>query len=180
MKHQDLQHGLLFASAVLALLAYPFLPSRVPIHYDYTGHANGFVDKPLGALALPLGLLVLHLVFVTLRGQTLDGSAPSAVLSAWNTAHSAALAAGFAIFSLPYARVLGVDLSLRPALLLAGAILCISTGAASYTLEPNVWLGVRTPGSLSSPARWKRIHAVLACAFWAAGALLSAGFFWLL
>lgn len=178
MKHRHVQRGLLLASALLALVAYPRLPSRVPIHYDYAGHANGFVDKPLGALALPLGLLILHVLLVALRGYTIDIKAPHSVSSAWDTAHVGALVAAFVVFSLPSANALGLCLRFAPTALFAGAILCASAGAASYALEPNLSLGVRTPATLSSPASWTRVHSGLAYLLWASAAVLIVSIVW--
>jgi len=148
MKNSRAQYGLLLASVVVAVVAYPRLPSRVPIHYDYSGHANGFVDKPLGAFALPLGLVVLHMVLLSLRAYTVDASAPGGVLSAWNITHAGVLSAGFVIFGLPYAHALDLSIRLGPCLLFAVAILCMSVGTASYSIEPNVWLGT---GIASTP-----------------------------
>jgi uncharacterized membrane protein len=55
---------------VLALVAYPFLPAKIPSHWDAAGQINGYMPKWLGAF-FPAGMGIVLTVF--LRGLVAIG-----------------------------------------------------------------------------------------------------------
>src|SRR5579883_1480186 len=50
---------------VVALVAYPFLPAKIPSHWNAAGEINGYMPKWLGAF-FPAGISIVMTVF--LRG----------------------------------------------------------------------------------------------------------------
>ena len=64
---------------VIAACFYPVLPDSVPVHFNMQGEADDFMDKPWGALMIPLiatGTLILLMVLPALspRGFRLEAA----------------------------------------------------------------------------------------------------------
>ena len=156
-----------FAAALLALAAsvavYPWLPDRVPVHFDLAGHADGWASRPMGAFLLPaIGLVLIPLALLRQRGAATVVASVSAFL------------AGLHVLVLRAA--LG-DGTLGSAIwILCGAFFVV-LGLLLPRVRQNRWIGVRTPWAMRSPEVWARTQRVGGYAMLASGlvVLLSAG-----
>jgi uncharacterized membrane protein len=154
--------------ALLASLAsWPFMPDPMPIHWGLDGQPDGFAPRAVGLLLLPgvaLGLPML-IGFFTRRDASLGPKARRALertLGATavllSVLHVLALFAAWTEGPLAVGAVAG----------LLGALFLV-LGASMRDIEPNRWIGVRTPATLRDPAIWKVVHEKSATAFVLAG-----------
>lgn len=153
------------ASFVLALAAsvvvYPWLPDRVPVHFNLAGHPDGFAPRVVGALLLPAFIAVAIAI-----GRLARAAGPamrfSTELVAW-------FFLGLHVLVL---RAALTGSGLGGALWLLVGTFFVAIGLVLPRVRRNRWVGVRTPWSMRSPEVWARTQRVGGAAMIAAGALL--------
>ncbi|WP_085830699.1 DUF1648 domain-containing protein [Collinsella vaginalis] len=157
----------LAAAAVAAIIGWrllPQMPARVPIHFDLTGAANGWVERgPLAAL-MPAGIVLLlgvflamaHLAIVRSKRPVVPGSLAT---SAWAYA---VFARAQSLVLLATGALLDVCFMLIP-LQMAGMIplgswIALILLAVAVALVPSAWIfvslgqnGSRLAGHMASP-----------------------------
>lgn len=162
----------LIVPSLYLLYVWPALPAQVPSHFGLNGHADGYTNRAniwLLTLALPLGVALLFTLLPLLDPKhRLDGNSPNfqklrlAVV---------ALLSSLACYSLyaalhpntPPGRGLAVVLGLFFAFL----------GNYLTTVQPNYFVGIRTPWTLESPTVWARTHRVGGILFCLSGLLMA-------
>ncbi|MBD2716003.1 SdpI family protein [Microvirga sp. STR05] len=174
--HFSLWHLLTLLALVLPALylayTWPALPARIPTHFDIGGNANGYTDKAniwLTCLGLPVGTYLL-LIF-------LPRFDPKRRLSASNlnyqklTLAFVALMSGLSIHSL-YVAVHAQEKPGQGIAVLVGLFFAF-LGNYLTTVQPNYFVGFKTPWALEFPRIWAQVHRVGGRMFFATG-LLSA------
>lgn len=169
---EDRPAQILVAAAFLTgVWAFPRLPARVPVHWNIHGQPDGFGSAGFAAFFLPLLTAALYGLMVVL--PALDpkqqnyrrfsgpyrwirfGIVGFLVIIYWAT-----LATGLGI-PVPMDRVV-------PALM---AVLALVLGLTMDRLEPNYFVGIRTPWTLADEETWRRTHRNTKPAWLAAGAV---------
>lgn len=157
-----------------AYLAYtwPTLPAQIPTHFNAAGTADGFTAKEsmwLLCLGLPIGTYLL-LTFL----PRLD---PKRRLDANTTNYQklklllVALMSGICLFSL-YAAVHPAVQPARVLAVLMGAFFALM-GNYLTTVQPNYFVGFKTPWALEFPLIWARTHRLGGWLFFATGVLTA-------
>ncbi|WP_201984003.1 SdpI family protein [Hymenobacter rubidus] len=178
MKKNLLPWQLLTLAVVLApslYLAYlwPQLPAQIPTHFGTDGQPNGYTDRAnmwLLTLGLPLGMALFFSILPRLDPKRrLDGDSVNfqklrlAVV---------ALLGGLACYSL-HAAVHPASTSGRGVVVVLGLFFAF-LGNYLTTVQPNYFVGIRTPWTLESPTVWARTHRVGGFVFCIAGLLIAA------
>ena len=161
--------ALLAAPAYLAL-TWAQLPAQIPTHFGLDGHANGFTAKAdiwLLAVALPLGTFALlaALPYFDPKKRLDAGSANFQKLRL----ALVALVSGLAVYSLYVALHPGPNPGGGVTILLGGFFLLL--GNYLTTVQPNYFVGLRTPWTLESPTVWARTHRLAGRLFVGVGLL---------
>ena len=176
MKKSLLPWQLLTLTAVLApslylLYVWPQLPAQVPTHFDGGGQANGYTSRDhvwLLTLGAPLGIALFFSILPYLDPKRrLDSS--SANFQKLRLAVVAMLG-GLASYSLYLALHPGTEG--RGLLVLVGLFLAFM-GNYLTTVQPNYFVGIRTPWTLESPTVWARTHRVGGIGFCLVGLLIA-------
>lgn len=153
-------------------LAWPDLPADMAVHWDGTGNVDGTAPRAAGAFGLPLlaAGLVLLLEAVP-RIDPLGGNVDQfrgyydgfvvVVVSLLVGVQAVVLAAN-----------LGWDVPVAPLVLGATGVVLGYVGVLLRHAEPNWFVGVRTPWTLSSETVWRRTHDLAGRLFLAAGGVL--------
>lgn len=154
------------------------LPTQIPTHFDAGGNANGYTDKQniwLLCLGLPLSVYLL-LTFL----PRLD---PKQRLEAGNTNYQklilalVALMSGLSIYSL-YAALHPGGQTGRGLAVIMGVFFAFM-GNYLTTVQPNYFVGFKTPWALEYPRIWARTHRLGGWLFFATGVLSAAvGLLW--
>lgn len=162
---------LLAATFAVSAWAYPFLPERVPVHWNAAGQVDGYGSRLMGAFFLPglaLGLYVLMLVlpladprkavygeflgsYRVIRGST----------AAFMSIMQFALLASALGFPVPMDRLTPFCLGL----------LCLALGRTLPGIRFNYFVGIRTPWTLASEEVWARTHRLGGTLFIVAGSI---------
>jgi len=169
---------LVAVAAAASAAAAPDLPAEVVSRWDAAGDPTGTMAAAtllVGGPALVAGVAV---VFEVLPRIDPLGENVAAFRDAYDAA--AVTVAGFLAYAhlLVLGRNLGYGVPIPAALAPAVAVLYVVVGAVVERAEPNWFVGVRTPWTLSSDAVWRETHALAGTLFKAAGvvALAAAAF----
>lgn len=169
---QLLTLGAVLAPSLYLLRVWPRLPAQIPTHFGLDGHANGFTSRGsiwLLTLALPLGTALLFTVLPHLDPKRrLDGG--SVNFQKLRLA-LVALLSGLAGYML-YLSVHPDQPAGRGMALLLGLFFAF-LGNYLATVQPNYFVGIRTPWTLESPTVWARTHRVGSAVFFGAGLLMA-------
>jgi immunity protein, SdpI family len=163
------------ATLVLTIAVYPALPPVIATHWNAAGAADGSMAKLPGLAIMPLVMLACTALFFVLpRIDPLkknydafrdyyDGFilvfvlfmlAMQALVILWNAGHPVDMNTVFPVLF---------------------GLLFLYVGFLVEHAEPNWFVGIRTPWTLSSPAVWKKTHAVGGKLFKAAGVICFFG-----
>ena len=169
---------LLTLVALLLPVAYQFyvwpsLPAQVPTHFGFDGYANGYTSREhlwLLTLALPAGVVLLMAALPRLDPKhRLDSSNVNFQKLRLTIV---GLISGLAIVCMYTAGHPGTAPG-RAIAVLVGLFFALM-GNYLTTVQPNYFVGIRTPWTLESPRVWSQTHRVGGMVFCAAGLLLTA------
>ncbi|MFB6206767.1 MAG: SdpI family protein [Haloglomus sp.] len=168
---------LVLASAGAALLVYPSLPEQFAIHFDASGSPDSFYGKAIGAAVLPAVSIGIYVLFRVLPHIDPRGENIRAFQPAYDTMMLLTLAFLAYLQGLLLAYNLGIEYPRDAALLGGVGLLFAGIGVLFRRAEPNWFVGIRTPWTLSDDEVWRRTHRVAAPLFVVAGAIVAVGAF---
>lgn len=172
MKNRWLAPALTAAMWAFALTVYPRLPQRLPTHWNLRGQVDGWMDKPWGALMMPLmatGVLALMWLLrrVDPRARNVDRFRDEWFLVI-NFIYL--LFAVMEVVTLGYAMGWPVDVD-RVVPLVVG-LLFLGIGNYLPRIRSNWFMGIRTPWTLDNDRVWRATHRVGGRTFVAAGLIM--------
>ena len=147
------------------------LPAQVPSHFDTNGQINGYSSRQtlwLLALALPLGTALL-LTFLPRFDPKRRLDSSSANFQKLRLAIVALLGA-LACYSVYLALHPGA--ASGPGIAVLVGVFFVFLGNYLTTVQPNYFVGIRTPWTLESPGVWARTHRAGGILFCLAGLLM--------
>ena len=170
-----------FFVAVLAtafsVWAYPRLPEVVTTHWNFKGEPNGTSSRLVAAGLLPLFLAVLPLIFRALPKIDPKGENYAKFTDAyWLIANSVILfLAGVHVVVLLNAMGAPVDINL--VIGLGVGLLLMVMGNYLGKVQPNWFMGVRTPWTLASEFVWRKTNRTAGWLFVLAGLIVAVSAF---
>jgi len=164
-------------AAAVSVWAYARLPETVATHWNLQGTPDGYSSRLWAAAVMPLVTLCLTGLFNVLPkmdprrenyAQFLDSYwlIANAVLTFSGLAHVLILANGMG-YTVQVDRLIPVGLGL----------LFTFLGNYLTRVEPNWFVGVRTPWTLSSDTVWRKVHRTAGWLFVIAGLVIATGAF---
>ncbi|WP_035562127.1 SdpI family protein [Hymenobacter sp. IS2118] len=168
---------LTLAALVLPLLylayAWPALPAQVPTHFDAAGTANGYTSRGnlwLLTFGLPVGVAVLLSVLPQLDPKRrFDNSTVNFQKLRLALVAFVSSIGGYIVYAALHPAA-GAE---RVVLVLVGLFFAF-LGNYLTTVQPNYFVGIRTPWTLEFPLVWAQTHRVGGRVFVGAGLLLAA------
>lgn len=171
--------GLVVAAiaAGVSVWAYPRLPATVATHWNLQGTPDGYSSRFWAVAVMPIVIVGLTGVFSVLPkvdprrenyAKFLDTYwlIANVVLAFTGVAHGLIVANGLG-YTVQVDRLLPVGIGLLLAFL----------GNYLTRVEPNWFVGIRTPWTLSSDAVWRRVHRTAGWLFVIAGLVVAAAAF---
>ena len=159
----------------LALLAFslwalPHLPDKVATHWGLDGRPDGWSSARFGALLLPGVMILMSALFAALpnidplrKNYAFHGSVyfllANVIVAFMGVVHLLVLGSA-----------LGWPVDMRRVLPILIGALFVFIGRLLPRIQPNWFMGIRTPWTLSSEQVWRKTHQVGATCFTAAGA----------
>jgi len=161
--------GVAFAAAAAALHR---LPAVVPIHWGWSGQADGYAGRSFGAFALPATTLLVFALFEAIARLFPGASQVERFRPVFHRLQLAVTAFMSALSLVVLRAQLGYAIDINRAAWLGTGLLFMVMGDLLGKIPPNHLTGIRTPWTLRDPEVWLRTHRVGALVFIAGGALL--------
>ena len=151
------------------LLLYGSMPDSVPVHFDFSGQADGYGHKAVAVFFLPLflaamDLLTLGIISADPKRGNIGGAMKNLIL--WIMP---AVSVFCSACILPAA--MGYKLGMgRVAFVFVGAVMLVLGNYLPKTKQ-NYTTGIKLPWTLSSEENWNRTHRLAGFIWMACGAL---------
>ncbi len=150
---------------ILSIYWYPLLPERIASHWGINGEVNGYSSKFFMSWFLPLLAVGIYLLFLALPYLDPKKASYPKFASIYHTFKAALLTVIFIIFLATNLYNLGYNVPISLVMTVTIGLLMVVIGALLPRIEPNWFMGIRTPWTLSSPTVWKKTHEVGGKAF---------------
>ena len=177
MRNRNLGFVIAVLAAAFSVWAYPRLPDVVTTHWNLKGEPDGYSSRLVAAGLLPLFLAVLPLIFRVLPKIDPKGENYSKFSEAyWLIANTVVLfLAGVHVVVLLNAMGTPVDINL--VIGLGVGLLLMVMGNYLGKVQPNWFMGVRTPWTLASEQVWRKTNRTAGWLFVMAGLLIAVSAF---
>jgi len=160
MRSRWLGYVVAAVAAAVSVWAYPRLPPRVATHWGLSGQPDGYSSRLVAALMLPLMILGMRALLSVLpridpKGENYQKFAGTywlifnGVIVFMGVMHLAILGFG-----------MGAPVRMDRVVAAGVGVLFIVIGNYITRVEPNWFVGFRTPWTLSSERVWHRTHRV--------------------
>ena len=167
----------LVVTAVITLVAYPVMPDAVASHWNAAGQVDGYLPKFWGLVVVPSLMTGFTALFAVL--PRIDPLRKNYLkFQSYYEGFILALAVFF--FSIQLQIILwgmGTQVSPNLTMPVMNGILFICIGFLMEHTEPNWFVGIRTPWTLSSEGVWKKTHERGGTLFKLAGGVSMIGTF---
>lgn len=147
--------SLIIGSALASVATYSHLPSPMAIHFDLSGHANGYASREFGAFSIPVVALFVWGLLRFVPGKL---SSAAANLGAMQ---SVALIVTALLVALHFAllrNAMGRPIDMAFVFGIGTSLFMFSAGLVFPRLRRNPWAGIRVPWTYSSEENWARTH----------------------
>ncbi len=178
--------GLVIAALAVAvsIWAYPQLPPTVATHWNLRGTPDGFSSRAMAVSIIPIVILLMMGLFRVLPRLDPRRENYSRFIGTYWLICNAIIAFMLIAHGMIIASGLGYSLNIDRLMPIGLGLLFVILGNFFTRVEPNWFVGIRTPWTLSSDTVWRKTHrtggwlmvlggfAVAACAFLPHGAFL--------
>jgi uncharacterized membrane protein len=171
--------GLVVAAlaAAFSVWAYSRLPETVATHWNLRGTPDGYSARGWAVAVMPLVVALMTVLFNVLPKVDPRRENYAKFLSSyWLIANAILVFIGVG-HVLILANGLGYTVQVDKLLPLGVGLLFAFLGNYLTRIEPNWFIGIRTPWTLSSDAVWRRTHRTGGWLFVAGGIVIAAGAF---
>ena len=173
MRSRRLGYVVALVAALVSAWAYPHLPPRVATHWGLAGQPDGYSAKWLAVILLPMMILAMRGLAAVLpridpKGENYQRFAGTywlifnGVMLFMGLVHLAVLAYG-----------LGAPVRMERVVPAGLGVLLMVVGNYLTRVQPNWFVGIRTPWTLSSESVWRRTHRVGGRLMAGGGALMA-------
>lgn len=156
---------------VAAFIFWDKLPDRMAIHFNFNGEADGFGNKTLGILLLPVINLLIWLLLKLLPKFI----RPQQQFDFFSKRYNIIRLLVHSFITALYLVILMYTLQYRTNVLLFIAygisILLLATGNYLNNIKPNNFIGIKTPWTLKNADVWRKTH-YLTSRLWVAASLI--------
>ena len=152
--------GLVIAALAVAISiwAYPNLPPTVATHWNLRGEADGFSSRLVAVAIGPLVVLGITVLFNVLPRFDPRRENYAKFLSAYWLFANAVIVFMLILHAIVVATGLGYAVRIDRLMPLFIGLLFVVIGNYLTRVEPNWFVGIRTPWTLSSDTVWRKTH----------------------
>lgn len=156
---------------ITGFIAYPYLPDKVPTHWNFAGEIDGWGTAWQGAFIFPLTFVGIFLLLILL--PRIDPKRRN--YAQMSRAYSAMVLVIMIFFTIMYFGTLGAALgyfeSIPSMVQLGVGALFIVIGNYMGKIKHNYFMGIKTPWTLANEEVWYKTHR-MAGPFWIIGGIL--------
>ena len=171
--------GLVIAAlaVVVSIWAYPRLPATVATHWDLRGTPDGFSSRGWAVAIGPLVIVAITVLFNVLPKLDPRRENYAKFLSSYWLIANAVIVFTLVAHAMLIATGLGYSVRIDRLMPLGVGLLFIFLGNYMTRVEPNWFVGIRTPWTMSSDTVWRKTHRTGGWLMVIGGAVLAAGAF---
>lgn len=173
MRSPRLAYVVALVMGLASAWAYPRLPPRVAFHWGLGGQPNGYSPKLLVVVLLPAMVLAMRGLFSVLPRIDPKGENYQKFSSTyWLILNGLILFMGLVhLATLAYG--LGAPVRMDRVVAAGVWVLLMVVGNYLTRVQPNWFVGIRTPWTLSSESVWRRTHRIGGSLMVGGGALMA-------
>lgn len=177
MRSPRLGYVVALAAALVSAWAYPYLPPRVATHWGLSGQPDGYSSKWIAVALLPLMILAVRgVVGVLPRIDPKGANYQKFAGTYWLIFNGVILFMGL-LHLVVLAYGLGAPVQMNRVIPAGAGVLLMVVGNYLTRVQPNWFVGIRTPWTLSSESVWRRTHRVGGRLLAGGGALMAVAAF---
>jgi uncharacterized membrane protein len=171
--------GLIVAVVALAvsIWAYPRSPQTVATHWNLRGTPDGFSSRAWAVSIVPVVVVLMTVLFNVLPKVDPRRENYAKFLSSYWLIANAVLVFMLVAHGMIIAAGLGYSVRIDRLMPFGIGLLFIFLGNYLTRVEPNWFVGIRTPWTLSSDTVWRKTHRTGGFLMVIGGAVLAAGAF---
>lgn len=140
-------------------IAYPYLPGKLPVHWNIRGEIDGFMTKNiLSAQLFPLITLAMWILFLVLPGLDPKREKYALFTKEYNGIKLLFIVFFAFIYGLTITTALGVQVPMGTVLPCAIGVLFVYLGNIMGKIRQNYFVGFKLPWTLSNEDVWNRTH----------------------
>jgi uncharacterized membrane protein len=150
----------LMLGGMFALTAWAWLrvPNQVPVHWNLAGDVDRYGGKAEGLLLVPVLAVALYGLFLVLPRLDPAGANYARFRGAYDVIRLAIIGLLGVVQVVVVATALGVPLDVSRILMVATGALFALLGGVLGRVQPNWFVGIRTPWTLTSQRSWTATH----------------------
>jgi uncharacterized membrane protein len=145
-------------TAAISVWAYPRLPPTVATHWGLDGTPDGYSSRLMAVSIMPLVLVFMTVIFNVLPKVDPRRENYARFLSSYWLIANAVIVFLLVAHAMIIASGLGFDVKIDRLMPLGVGLLFVFLGNYLTRVEPNWFVGIRTPWTLSSDSVWRRTH----------------------
>jgi uncharacterized membrane protein len=139
-------------------LSWPYVPERLPVHWNLQGEVDRYGGKFEGLFLLPLVTLGLYVLLLVMPLVDPGRRNYQNFRKAYNAIRITLVLFMALIYGLMIAAAFGYQFNSTSIVFTAMGLLFIVLGNFMGKIRPNWFVGVRTPWTLSSKLSWDKTH----------------------
>jgi len=151
---------ILLASVATGLFIYPQLPPVVASHWDASGNVNGYMAKGWAVATFPIVIAIMFVIFLIIPRIDPKRENIAKFRKYFDYLIVVISLLLYYFFLLFLFWNLGAAFNFTVAIVPAFAFLLWFIGMILPHTQPNWFIGIRTPWTISSAAVWKKTHDV--------------------
>lgn len=160
--------------AVATIAAWPWLPERIPSHWNIHGEVDGWTSRFPGAFLMPGMALAMWLLLPVLRKLDPRRANYERFDDTFWLVVNALLVFFAALHALMLLAAVGFAVNVGRWVMALLGVMFMVLGNYLPRVRSNWWMGVRTPWTLESESVWRETHRVAGRTFMVAGAIALA------
>jgi uncharacterized membrane protein len=161
-------------AAAFSAWSYARLPAEIATHFDFEGHPNGFSSRLFAALFVPALGVVVAFTFTVLPRIDPRAANYAKFGAAYWTIANAVLVVLASLHVASLGKALGWPVDIRRIATIGVGGVFVLFGLVMKRIQPNWFMGIRTPWTLSSDTVWRKTHQFGGMAFVIAGVCIAA------
>ncbi len=171
--------GLVIAALAVAISiwAYPSLPPRVATHWDLRGTPDGFSSRAWAVALIPIVIIAMTGLFNVLPKLDPRRENYAKFLSSYWLIANAVIVFVLVAHGMIITTGLGLSVRIDRLMPLGVGLLFVFLGNYLTRVEPNWFIGIRTPWTLSSDTVWRKTHRTAGWLMVLGGLVLASGAF---
>jgi uncharacterized membrane protein len=160
-------------TAAISIWAYPRLPPTMATHWNFNGTPDGFSSRLVAVAIMPALLVFMTVLFNVLPKVDPRRENYGRFLSSYWLIANAVIVFLLVAHAMVIASGLGFDVKIDRLMPFGIGLLFVFLGNYLTRVEPNWFVGIRTPWTLSSDTVWRRTHRTGGWVFVIGGLVLA-------